>query len=83
MRRTTSTEVTPGQRSSARSMLALSGMRRPPRTPSSAVIAALESQSRMRSASASGEKPPNTTEWTAPMRAQASMANAASGIIGM
>ena len=36
----------------------------------------------MRPASASGEKPPNTTECTAPMRAQASMATAASGIIG-
>jgi hypothetical protein len=34
-------------------------------------------------ASASGEKPPNTTEWIAPIRAQASMAKAASGIIGM
>ena len=31
-------------------------------------------QSSMRLASASGEKPPNTTEWMAPMRAQASMA---------
>lgn len=30
-----------------------------------------------------GEKPPNTTEWMAPMRVQASMAKAASGIIGM
>jgi hypothetical protein len=30
-----------------------------------------------------GEKPPNTTECTAPMRVQASMAKAASGIIGM
>jgi hypothetical protein len=28
-------------------------------------------------------KPPNTTEWMAPMRAQASMAKAASGIMGM
>jgi hypothetical protein len=32
------------------------------------------SQSLMRPASASGEKPPNTTEWIAPIRAQASMA---------
>ena len=31
-------------------------------------------QSSMRPASESGEKPPNTTEWMAPMRAQASMA---------
>ncbi len=30
----------------------------------------------------SGEKPPKITECTAPMRAQASMAKAASGIIG-
>ena len=35
---------------------------------------AMLSQSRMRPAKASGEKPPNTTECTAPMRAQASMA---------
>jgi hypothetical protein len=28
-------------------------------------------------------KPPNTTEWIAPMRAQASMAITASGTIGM
>jgi hypothetical protein len=34
----------------------------------------LASESLMRFASASGEKPPNTTEWMAPIRAQASMA---------
>ena len=34
-------------------------------------------------ASSFAAKPPNTTEWTAPMRAQASMATAASGTIGM
>ena len=55
----------------------------PPRTPSSAVITTRDAQSSMRPLSASGEKPPNTTEWMAPMRAQASMATAASGIIGM
>ena len=37
----------------------------------------------MRSRSASGENPPNTTECTAPMRAHASIATAASGTIGM
>ena len=37
----------------------------------------------MRSRSDSGEKPPNTTLWGAPMRAQASMATTTSGIIGM
>jgi hypothetical protein len=35
-----------------------------------------------RSAIDCGAKPPNTTECTAPMRAQASIATAASGIIG-
>ncbi|SVK46436.1 Uncharacterised protein [Acinetobacter baumannii] len=37
----------------------------------------------MRPATASGEKPPKITECTAPMRAQASMATAASGTIGI
>jgi hypothetical protein len=37
----------------------------------------------MRVASSRAAKPPNTTEWIAPSRAQASMANTASGTIGM
>ena len=37
----------------------------------------------MRSRSDSAENPPNTTEWTAPMRAHASMATTDSGIMGM
>jgi hypothetical protein len=37
----------------------------------------------MRLASSLAAKPPKTTEWMAPMRAQASMAIAASGTIGM
>ena len=41
------------------------------------------SASSMRAASSAGAKPPNTTEWTAPSRAHASMATTASGIIGM
>ena len=40
-------------------------------------------QSSMRVASSFGAKPPNTTECTAPMRAQASMPTSASGTIGM
>ncbi|CAM5488821.1 hypothetical protein SBADM41S_08527 [Streptomyces badius] len=36
----------------------------------------------IRAAMASAEKPPKTTECAAPMRAQASIATAASGIIG-
>ncbi len=37
----------------------------------------------MRVASSCGAKPPNTTEWTAPRRAQPSMATTDCGIIGM
>ena len=37
----------------------------------------------MRTASSEGAKPPNTTEWIAPIRAQASIASTASGTIGM
>ena len=36
----------------------------------------------MRSLRASAEKPPKTTLWMAPMRAQASMEMASSGIMG-
>ena len=36
----------------------------------------------MRSLTDSTEKPPNTTLWTAPMRAQASIATVTAGIIG-
>ena len=38
--------------------------------------------SSMRTASSAGAKPPKTTECTAPIRAQASIAMTASGIIG-
>ncbi|MNN03138.1 hypothetical protein D3C81_1158170 [compost metagenome] len=79
---TTSTLATFGQSCRAWSTLALRAMCLPPRRLSSAVITRRQSASRMRSRRASGAKPPNTTECTAPMRAQASMAQAASGIIG-
>ena len=39
--------------------------------------------SSMRVASSRAAKPPKTTEWMAPSRAQASMAKAASATIGM
>ncbi len=45
----------------ASSTLAFSGVRLPPRTPSSAVITTFDLQSMMRPARASGEKPPKTT----------------------
>ena len=53
------------------------------RLPPSAVIISAGLASSMRAARLAAAKPPNTTEWIAPSRAQASMANAASGIIGM
>src|SRR3546814_18874937 len=77
VRCTTKTVFTPGQFFSAVSVLAFSGILRPPRRPSSAVMTQLDSQSWMRPARASGEKPPNTPEWMAPVRAQARMAEAA------
>ena len=82
VRRITSTRSTPGHRSSAASTFALSGMVRPPRRPSSAVTTSFDPQSSIRPARLSGEKPPNTIEWTAPTRAQASIAAAASATIG-
>ncbi len=81
--RVTTITVGTSRVSRAVSTLRLSGIFLPPRTPSSAVITAQASQSAMRPARLSGEKPPNTTEWIAPIRAQASIAAAASGIIGM
>ena len=58
-------------------------MTRAPSMPQEAERIAFGLASSMRVASSFAAKPPNTTEWIAPMRAQASMANAASGIIGM
>ncbi len=55
----------------------------PPREPASALMMTLGVASSMREASDTDAKPPNTTEWIAPMRAQASIANAACAIIGM
>ena len=61
----------------------LSGTTAPRRFPPSAVTRTFASASRMRSWRASDEKPPNTTECGAPIRAQASIATGSSGIIGM
>jgi hypothetical protein len=43
----------------------------------------LQALSWMRSLSAAAENPPKTIEWIAPMRVQASITIASSGIIGM
>src|SRR6266850_1027236 len=55
----------------------------PMRLPPSAVIISAGCASSMRAARLAAAKPPNTTEWIAPSRAQERMAKAASGIIGM
>ena len=59
---TTKTFFTSGHCSRALSELTFNGTILPPLIPSSAVIKNLESQSSILPASASGEKPPKTTE---------------------
>ncbi len=81
-RRTTTTCRTPGVPSSASSANVLSGTSAPRRNPPSAVTRTVARASLMRSRSDSAENPPNTTLCTAPMRAQASMAIASSGMSG-
>ena len=68
---------------SASSTIAFSGSGLPPRICSSAVMTATAPASTMRSCSDFAEKPPNTTECVAPMRAQACIATTPSIDIGM
>ena len=82
-RRTTRTCSTVGVSRSAASTAGLSSLGLPRRQPPSAVMTSLAWASLMRPASASALKPPKTTVWGAPRRAQASMAMGSSGIIGM
>jgi hypothetical protein len=51
--------------------------------PQDAATNSLGLASSMRAASSCAAKPPNTTEWIAPMRAHPSMAISASGTMGM
>ena len=74
---------TVGDFASASSTVSFSGSALPRRQPASAVICSLACASLLRSAIASAEKPAKITEWIAPIRAQASMAIASSGTIGM
>ena len=67
----------------AASRSGLYGTVRPGSIPHDAVTTTFGSASSMRVASSREAKPPNTTEWMAPIRATASMAITASGIIGM
>ena len=75
--------LTSGHFSNASSTFDLSGTTLPPLNPSSAVITISQLASRILSFSDSGENPPKTTEWIAPILVQASIANAASKIIGI
>ena len=67
----------------ASSSSGLYGTTLPAREPASAETMTFGLASSMRVARLTEAKPPNTTEWIAPMRAQASIANTASGTIGM
>jgi len=51
--------------------------------PQEAQTTSFAPESSIRAASSLAPKPPNTTEWMAPRRAQASIAITASGTIGM
>jgi hypothetical protein len=68
---------------SASSTMDFSGSSLPPRIWKLAVITATAPASMMRSCSDLAEKPPNTTLWVAPMRAQACMATTPSTPMGM
>ena len=62
---------------------AFSGSAFPPRNWPSVVTSTLAPASSIRSRSDWAEKPPNTTEWVAPIRAQACMVAIPSMVIGM
>ena len=67
----------------ARSRIGLYSMMRLVSMPHEAETMTFGAASSMRVASSAAAKPPNTTECTAPIRAHASIAIRASGIIGM
>ncbi len=69
--------------SMARSSSGLYGTTRPASMPQDALRMALGRASVIRLASSGDANPPNTTEWIAPIRAQASIPITASGTIGM
>jgi len=83
VRRTTTTFSTDGDLSRLSSTACFSGISLPRRQPPSAVTTSLAWASLFRSATASALKPPKMIECGAPIRAQASIAIASSGIIGM
>ena len=70
-----------GDSAIAASAISFSGTIPPRRHAPSPVTSTFASASLMRSRSESAVKPPNTTEWAAPIRAQASIATGSSGTI--
>ena len=70
-------------RSIAESSSGLYGTTRAPSMPHEAERISFGLASSMRVASSFAAKPPNTTPWIAPSRAQAYIATSASGTIGM
>ena len=74
VRSSTITVSTDGQSANAASTFVFSGTFLPPLKPSSAVMTIRQLASLIRSLSASGENPPKTTEWIAPIRVQANIA---------
>ena len=83
VRRSTTIFSTLGAPSKASSAFCLSGTMLPRLKPPSAMTKTLDWESLSRSLMASALKPPKTTLWGAPMRAQASMAMGSSGTMGM
>jgi hypothetical protein len=72
-----------GQRRTASSTVFFSSTTLPFMKPPSAVMTTFDSESSMRPCRASWLNPPYTTEWTAPIFADASMAITISGMRGM
>ena len=79
---TTTTVSRSGRPEITSSTCCLTGMNLPFRRDPSGMISALARETSIRSRTAVGAKPPNTTVCGAPIRAQASMATTTSGIIG-
>ena len=67
----------------ASSTIGLRGMLPPRRTLASAVMTTRDREPTIRSLSAFAPYPANTTVWTAPIRAQASIATTISGMAGI
>ena len=81
-RLTTTTCSMAGRSPSISSTASFIGVGSPRRMVASAVTRHFASLNSIRSLTEVAEKPPKTTLWTAPMRAQASIAAGVSGIIG-